>query len=72
MFNGVILSNNQTPFKIQDTDRRMVLFDMSNEYANLPDNWDRSDAELVEKDKRRKAYFAALENERSHPDYFRT
>ena len=49
----------------------MVLLDMSNEYANLPDNWDRSDPELVEKDKRRKAYFAALENERSHPDYFR-
>ena len=72
VFNGVILSNNAQPFKIQDSDRRMVLFDVSNEYANVPDTKEaRENPQLIAQKHKRDDYFNALENERSNPKFFR-
>ena len=71
IFNMIITSNNPTPFKIEDNDRRMVFLDVSNQYCAPADDAPRT-PEVLAQIKRRKEYFGPLEREQQDPLFLRT
>ena len=67
----IIVSNNNLPCRIDDNDRRLVYFDVSNELAAIPEDVERS-AEILEKERVRNEYFDALDKEAHDEDFYPT
>ena len=73
VFNLIVVSNNDMPFRIEDEDRRLIFLDVSNQYAAIKDSAEaREDPEIQKKLTERKAYFDALLKEKDHPDFLAT